>query len=79
MRANYELGGLYHRNYKLRPKTSETILSQQGFSWTPLDIGGGGGGEGKVSMGGLTRGDIDIMGGPNSDRLYHKLKVLLLL
>ena len=25
------------------------------------------------------RGDIDIMGGPNFDRLYHQLKVLLLL
>ena len=25
------------------------------------------------------KGDIDIMRGPNFDRLYHKLKVLLLL
>ena len=25
------------------------------------------------------RGDIDLMGEPNFDRLYHKLKVLLLL
>ena len=25
------------------------------------------------------RGDIDITGGPNFDRLYHKLEVLLLL
>ena len=25
------------------------------------------------------RGDIDLTGGPNFDRLYHKLKVLLLL
>ena len=25
------------------------------------------------------RGDIDLMGGPNFDRLYHKLKVLLML
>ena len=25
------------------------------------------------------RGDIDLMGAPNFDRLYHKLKVLLLL
>ena len=30
-------------------------------------------------MGGLMRGDIDLMGGPNFDRLYHKLKVLLML
>ena len=30
--------------------------------------------------GGLMRGDIGIMGGgPNFDRLHHKLKVLLLL
>ena len=33
----------------------------------------------KALMGGLMRGDIDIMGGPKLDRLYHKLKVLLLL
>ena len=33
----------------------------------------------KVLMGGLMRGDIDLMGGPNFDRLYYKLKVLLLL
>ena len=31
----------------------------------------------KALMGG--GGDIDLMGGPNFDRLYHKLKVLLLL
>ena len=29
--------------------------------------------------GGIMRGDIDLMGGPNFDRLYHKLKVLLML
>ena len=28
---------------------------------------------------GTHEGDIDLMGGPNFDRLYHKLKVLLLL
>ena len=33
----------------------------------------------KALMGGLMKGDIDLMGGPNFDRLYHKLKVLLLL
>ena len=33
----------------------------------------------KALMGGLMRGDIDLMGGPNFDILYHKLKVLLLL
>ena len=33
----------------------------------------------KALMGGLMRGDIDLMGGPNFGRLYHKLEVLLLL
>ena len=33
----------------------------------------------KALMGGLMWRDIDLMGGPNFDRLYHKLKVLLLL
>ena len=37
-------------------------------------------GEDKALMGGLIRGgNTDLMGGPNSDRLYHKLKVLQLL
>ena len=34
---------------------------------------------GQSVNGGLMRGDIDLMGGPNFDRLYHKLKVLLML
>ena len=33
----------------------------------------------KVLIRGLMRGDIDLMGGPDLARLYHKLKVLLLL
>ena len=33
----------------------------------------------KALMGGLKRGGIDLIGGPNFDRLYHKLKVLLML
>ena len=33
----------------------------------------------KALMGGLMRRDVDLMGGPNLDRLYHKLKVLLML
>ena len=33
----------------------------------------------KALMGGLMRGDIDLMRGPNFDTLYHKLKVLLML
>ena len=32
-----------------------------------------------VNGGTLMRGDIDLMGGPNFVRLYHKLKVLLML
>ena len=31
----------------------------------------------KTLMRELMRGDIDLMGGPYFDRLYHKLKVLL--
>ena len=41
----------------------------------PPHMGGGD----KALMAGLMRGDIDLMGGPNFDRLYHKLKVLLML
>ena len=33
----------------------------------------------KVLMGGTHEGYTDLMGGPNFDRLYHKLKVLLML
>ena len=34
----------------------------------------------KALIGGTHEGNIDLMGGPNFDRLYHiKLKVLLLL
>ena len=33
----------------------------------------------KVLMRGTHEGDIDLIGGPNFDRLYHKLKVLLML
>ena len=45
----------------------------------PPHMGGQVQGE-KAFMGGLMRGDIDLMGGgPNFDRLYHKLKVLFML
>ena len=37
------------------------------------------GGQSVNGGGGLVRGDIDLMGEPNFDRLYHKLKVLLML
>ena len=49
-----------------------------GFSLGRLHMGGQVQGD-KVLMGALMRGDIDLMGGPNFDRLYHKLKVLLML
>ena len=39
---------------------------------------GGGTSAGEQSVnGGLIRGDIDLMGGPNFDRLYHNLKVII--
>ena len=44
--------------------------------FVPPPIWGGGQ---SVNGGRLRRGDIDLMGGPNFDRLYHKLKVLLML
>ena len=31
----------------------------------------------KALMGGLIRGDINLMERPNFDRLYHKLKVVI--
>ena len=47
----------------------------QGFSLDHLDVGGQ-----VLGDKALMRGDIDLMGvGPNFDRLYNKLKVLLLL
>ena len=66
-------------------------LSIAGFSLGRLRMRGGGGicapsyggtsAGGQSVNGGIMRGDIDLMGGPNFDRLYryHKLKVLLLL
>ena len=41
----------------------------------PPDMGGGQSINGGTHKG----GDTDLMGGPNSDSLYHKLKVLQLL
>ena len=46
--------------------------------FAPPDMGGGQSINGGDSWGG-GRGNTDLMGGPNSDRLYHKLKVLQLL
>ena len=55
-----------------------------GFSLDRLDIWGGGQVQGDKMLigGGLMRGTQTLWtrgGGPNFDRLYHKLKVLLLL
>ena len=65
-----------------------TALTRPGrvFPW-PFTHGGGicpphmgrTSAEDKALMGGLMRGDIDPIGGPNFDRLYHKLRVLLML
>ena len=41
--------------------------------------GGASAGGQSVNGEGLMRGDIDLMGGPNFDRLYRKLKVLSML
>ena len=41
---------------------------------------GGGTSAGRQNVkGGTHEGEIDLMGGPYFDKLYHKLKVLLLL
>ena len=52
-----------------------------GFSLGRLHMGGGQVQGDKALMGGDSgdSGDIDLMGGPNFDRLCHKLKVLLML
>ena len=52
-------------------------FSQAVYIWgdlLPPDMGGG-----QSINGGYHKGGRDLMGGPNSDRLYHKLKVLQLL
>ena len=63
-----------------------SYVHTSGFSLGRLHMGGFvtpyGGGQvqgDKALMGGLMRGDIDLMVGPNFDRLYHKLKILLML
>ena len=62
-----------------------SYVHTSGFSLGCLHMGGfvphmgGGSAGGKSVNGGLMRGDIDLMGRPNFDRLYHKLKVLLML
>ena len=67
-------GGTYeggHRHYgktRVFPRPS-----RHGLGFVPPIWGD------KALMGGLMRGYIDLMGAPNFDRLYHKLKVLLLL
>ena len=45
----------------------------------PPSYGGGTSAGGQSVNGGTHAGDIDLMGGPNFHRLYHKLKVLLML
>ena len=69
----------------LRLTKLTVVCRVSGFSLCHLHIGGfvppyGGTSAGGQSInGGLMRGDTDLMGGPNFDRLHHKIKVLLLL
>ena len=61
------------------------MYTHQGFPLAVYTLGGfvtlyGEASAGGQSVnGGTHEGDIDLMGGPNFDRLYHKLKVLLML
>ena len=48
-----------------------------GFSLGHLHMGGREVHGDKALMGGLIRGDINLIGGPNFHRLYHKLKVVI--
>ena len=68
--------------------SNSDIWQSAGFSLGRLHIGGGGRGFVPLIWGGTSAGGqsvnggthegggIDLMGGPNFDRLYHKLKVL---
>ena len=66
--------------YQFRLVVTGACTRQTRVFPTPFTQGGGGQVKGdKALMEGLMRVDIDLMGGPNFDRLYHKLKLLLLL
>ena len=52
-------------------------VTRQGFPQVVYTWEGGQVQGDKTLMRGLMRGDIDLMGGPYFDRLYHKLEVLL--
>ena len=53
---------------------------QMGGNLSPLHMGGQSVNGGGTHKGELIRGNIDLMGrGPNFDRLFHKLKALLML
>ena len=68
------------QKHEAKLSVSKTFLSIRVFP-RPFTYGGGGGqvqGD-KALWEGLMKGDIDLMGGANFDRLYHKLKVLLML
>ena len=53
------------------------MVNSQGFLKVVYTQGGRQVQGDKALMGGLIRGDINLMGGPNFDRLYHKLKVVI--
>ena len=55
-----------------------TSPTTTGFSLGCLHMGTSGGGQ-SINVGGTHEGGHRPYGGPNFDRLYHKLKVLLLL
>ena len=64
------------------PLIRETRVFPRPFThggFVPPPYGGGTSAGGQSIDGGTHEGDIDLMGGPNFDRLYHKLKVLLML
>ena len=88
IRTRAEFRNFAHGGNSSEPELNSERLHVAGFSLGCLHIGEGGnlsplyGGTsagGQSVNGGLMRWDIDLRGGPNFDRLYHKLRVLLLL
>ena len=53
------------------------MVNSQGFPQDSYTWGGEQVQGDKALMGGLIRGDINLMRGPNFDRLYHKLEVVI--
>ena len=53
------------------------MVNSQGFPYAVYTWGGGQVQGDKALMGGTHKGDINLMGGPKFDRLYHKLKAVI--